>query len=410
MLHQKALWLFILFVGGIIAADNEWPNPYGSDYSSNSPTTLLRPPLKLKWVSRVFDNFKGGPVVAEGKVVCMGRTGNLFCLDAETGALLWRFSIKRNLIPGDWMGRSDFGSRQVPLIWQGKVYANLFWHGYPEISGIHCFDLQTGNLLWRRLTGYAKSRYSPNIVDGRIVYLSNLNISTGGTAVYQLHVQAWDAVTGDSLWIYALKTTAADAGCWQIAIHDTIFALTGAGTGKTVALDKNGNMLWQDTAHSGGMIVMSYYRGKLFLGGSAANTVLLNASDGSFIRSDATPGYLVPVFTGDRYWRRGYGDSPIGYNVNTGVKELSCQYTASVTGCGSPTAANGYLYLGHGNTFGAAHATLGHVLRAYDIVTGKVVWNYRMSSNVCTAPAIAYDRLYITAGGNGDLVYCFENE
>jgi outer membrane protein assembly factor BamB len=229
----------------------------------------------------------------------MGRTGNVFCLDAETGELLWRFSIKHNLVPEDYFGKYDYGSRQIPVIWQGKVYANLFWHGYPEISGMHCFDLATGTVLWRKLAGYVKARYSPNVADGRLVYTSNCNIAPAGSAaVYQPQVCAWDAVTGDSLWTFVLGSSVTDA-CWQIAVHDTIFA---AIAGRNVALDKNGNMIWQDILHSSNMTTMSYYQGKLFIGGgSTGNTVLLNSSDGSFIRSDATPGYLVPVFTENRY-------------------------------------------------------------------------------------------------------------
>lgn len=400
----------LLLMLAVFIRSEEWPNSFGPDYSSRATTAILKPPLKLKWVARVFDNFKSGPVVAEGRVVCQGRTGNVFCLDAETGEELWRYSIKRNFIPGDFLGSYSYGSRTAPLINQGKVYVNLFWHDYPEVSGMHCLDLRSGALIWRVASGYVEgSRYSAALISDAVALVSNLNVSSSGTPIYKAGVRAWHGADGDSLWTMPLADTAASS-CCQIAVGDTLFVLAGlAATAHVAALTREGTVLWRDTIQGTEITALSYFRGRLYLGGTGTNTIILNASDGVFIRSDNSPGYGVPVFSDSHYWRRTYGKSPKAYSLATGSLDLSCAYTASTTGCGSPTVANRYLYLGHGLTTGTTHSTLGHVLRAYDIQTGAVVWNFRMSSNVCTMPAVAYDKLYVTAGGNGDLIYCFEN-
>ncbi len=402
-----ALMQIVCLTASLSLAD-EWM-AYGPDYSGFSETTVLRPPLKLKWVTRVFDNFKSGPVVAEGKLAALGRTGNLYCLDAETGELLWRYSIKRNTTPTAVYGAYSYGSREFPYIYQGKVYANLFWHNYPEVSGMHCFDLATGNLLWRATGGYATrhgTRLSPRVVDGQLVFISNRNTAPTGTASYKPFVIALNPLTGDSLWAYNLADTQADYLGLVIA-KDTIFA---ACRGKTVALNKSGALIWEDTTYSSDMTTLSYYNGRLYINNDGKKLSVLNSTNGSFIREDNNGVYNVCAFSGDRYWVRTYGRSPRAYSLSDGSLQLQCQYAPSVTGCGPVTIANGFAYLGHGLTSGDRHISMGHSLRAYNMSTGTVAWLYKMNANVCTAPAVAYDKLYITSGGNSDLIYCFEND
>jgi outer membrane protein assembly factor BamB len=398
----------ILFSLTSVISGDEWM-AYGPDFSGFSESTVLRPPLRLKWVTRVFDNFKSGPVVAEGKLLALGRTGNLFCLDAETGELLWRYSIKRNTIPGTNYGAYSYGSREFPYIYQGKVYANLFWHGYPEVSGMHCFDLATGNLLWRSHGGYLTrfgTRLSPRVVDNQLVFISNRNTTPSGTTVYKPFVVALNPLTGDSLWAFKLADTAATY-LGLVVAKDTIFA---ACRGRTVALTKSGVLIWEDTTHSVDMSTLSYYSGRLYINNDAAKLSILSSTDGSFIRGDNNSVHNVCAFSSDRYWVRTYGSSPRAYSIANGALQLQCQYAPSTTGCGPVTIANGFAYLGHGLTSGDKHVSMGHSLRAYDMSTGAVAWLFKMNANVCTAPAVAYDKLYITSGGNSDLIYCFENE
>lgn len=407
--------LVVLIGFSYLAAQNvnEWPNLYNSDFSSFSPTTVLKPPLKLKWVTRVFEPFKSGPVVAEGKLVCQGRMGSLYCLDAETGELLWRTA---NLDHGKSNIIYSPGSRVGACISNGRVYSLTYRNGFPEKSGMHCYDLNTGRLLWRMPSGYVYgTRISPFVIGNKLFCISvrELTGKTSSPFLYQTHVQAWDAVTGDLLWSYPMDDTISASAsrllpnmlCGMAATSDRVFASSCriGNKGKTVALDFDGKLIWQDTTNyitDLGTSGFAVNQGKIYVCNDAG-VVILNCADGAVVRKDLSNGYQVPAFMNNRYWRRTYGSSPIGYNVSTGVKELTCAYGQSTTGCGNASAANGYLYLGHGN---------GRImLRAYDAISGAVTWEFRMNSNVCTAPAIAYDKLYVTSGGSGDLVYCFEN-
>lgn len=70
---------------------HEWHTAGGDmGFSGISPDTELRPPLRIKWRTRVWGSFKGCPVVAEGRVFAASRSGTLTALDAETGEILWR--------------------------------------------------------------------------------------------------------------------------------------------------------------------------------------------------------------------------------------------------------------------------------------------------------------------------------
>ena len=78
------------------------------------------------------------PAVAEGKVVTLGVTGVLSCLDAAKGTVVWR----KDKIEG----APKFFTGSSPLIAEGLVIAQLG----PEGKGaIVAFDLATGNEKWK---------------------------------------------------------------------------------------------------------------------------------------------------------------------------------------------------------------------------------------------------------------------
>lgn len=80
----------------------------------------------------------------------------ILCLDAESGALVWEFKV-----PGYPSGRA---SSSTPAFAGGKVYAALSEH-------LYCVDAATGAELWRApLTGRKGPASSP-LVHGDFVYL-----------------------------------------------------------------------------------------------------------------------------------------------------------------------------------------------------------------------------------------------
>lgn len=103
---------------------------------------------------------RGGPVIAEGRVITLGVTSVLSCLDLPTGQVLWR----RDLAAEFRVPQEFFGHGATPLIHQGRLYVNVGGKGEkidetenrrerlrklatPGLC-VACFDLATGGLLW----------------------------------------------------------------------------------------------------------------------------------------------------------------------------------------------------------------------------------------------------------------------
>jgi outer membrane protein assembly factor BamB len=391
---------------------NEWPIFHNVDHSNFSPTTKLKPPLKVKWMAKVPGKFWTGPVIAEGRLVAQDETGYIFCLDAETGELLWRnFSF------------GESRARYAPAIFNQRVYATAPEYG-TNANGMRCYNLKTGGLIWQKPAGRSLEGNfpgaSPQVAGGRLFYIANANEKGGGyPGPVKCQVQCWDAATGDTLWTYTMS----DQPCNNhslVAVGDTVYA--SAGGSQTVALALDGRPRWSTKDHSlykglnyVGQVV--HRSGELWLktgcDGNAGtdDLTVLNAADGSFKRKAmANFGTRQWVFMGERYFGRAYAGPPVAFETATGRRAKPdfrmFPDAAFGSGCGAAVGANGYLYAGLGNTANAAKP--GNMWYAWDAATGEPVWSFPNATNCCAPPAIAYDKLYWVCGSDG-LIYCFES-
>jgi len=113
--------------------------------------------LQLKWKVSVGDGHSS-PVVAEGKIYIHTRQKEqevVSCFDLETGESLWRnnYPVSYKMNPAATShGR---GPKSTPIIHDSKLYTF-------GISGIlSCFDAQTGDLKWRNQFGNVFLNTSP---------------------------------------------------------------------------------------------------------------------------------------------------------------------------------------------------------------------------------------------------------
>lgn len=97
--------------------------------------------LQVKWQFTTGGDVSATPAVHGGRVYVPDWAGNLYALDRETGAQLWRASIAAATgIPGD-------KSRVTPAVAGGRVYVGTqgpFGGGGRMLA----FDADTGALLW----------------------------------------------------------------------------------------------------------------------------------------------------------------------------------------------------------------------------------------------------------------------
>ncbi|MHB8898990.1 MAG: PQQ-binding-like beta-propeller repeat protein [Thermoguttaceae bacterium] len=82
---------------------------------------------------------RSSPAVAEGKIVTLGVTGILSCLDAATGKLAWRKDPFPEKVP-------QFFTATSPIIVDAMAVAQL---GKAGEGAMIAFDLATGNEKWR---------------------------------------------------------------------------------------------------------------------------------------------------------------------------------------------------------------------------------------------------------------------
>lgn len=128
------------------------------------------------------------PTVSEGKVYTLGAEGNLFCLAAETGAVLWSrdFKIDFNLKTPVW------GFAGHPLIDGQKLICLVGGEGSVAVA----FDKDTGKELWRALSAKEPGYAPPMIFE-----------FAGKRQLIIWHPEAVNALDPDSgkvIWSYPL--------------------------------------------------------------------------------------------------------------------------------------------------------------------------------------------------------------
>jgi hypothetical protein len=170
---------------------------------------------------------------------------------------------------------------------------------------------------------------------------------------------------------------------------------------------------------------MQYIDGKLWLltAGSSALRII-DPADGWKVKIQAGAGdrysKIFPVMNG-KYYSRSYGGWAHPASIATGqTTAFASKWGQSAgSGCGAPVTANGYIYNVFGGGGGITYpkdATFpagtnfdaGFKIAATD-EAGNIVWYFQDRSHHCASVAIAYDRLFATAGTEG-MIYCFENE
>jgi outer membrane protein assembly factor BamB len=97
---------------------------------------------------------RASPVIAAGRVFTFGAEGRLHCLDLDSGQVLWR----RELLAEFGLKQDFFGVASTPLVEGDRLIINL---GVPGGPCVAAFDLRTGQLAWGAGTTWGPSYASP---------------------------------------------------------------------------------------------------------------------------------------------------------------------------------------------------------------------------------------------------------
>jgi outer membrane protein assembly factor BamB len=323
--------------------------------------------LGLKW-SSPYSISSESPAVANGVVYFGSYDGNVYALDASTGAKLWSYGP----IGGG-------GPSSSPAVANGVVYIGSF------SGNVDALDASTGALLWSFPTEDMMSS-SPTVVNG-VVYIGS----------YDGNLYALNDSTGAKLWSFGTSGTVYGAAA---VVNGVVYFIADEATADVYALNAStGAKLWSYTTGDSMAFSPAVANGVVYLDTINFTTVsgalyALNASTGAKLWSYVTgPAYEAPaVANGIVYVTGGEDFNVYALNASTGAKLWS--YPSQYGGA-SPAVANGVVYVGL--TYGSMYAL--------NASTGAELWSYIQSNVSFSAPVVVNGTLYVGAGSQ---TYAFE--
>ncbi len=139
------------------------------------------------------------PTVASGRVFAVGGFGDVYCLDADSGKILWQRSLPEDFdapVP-------NWGFTQTPLIFDDK----LILAPMASTAGLIALQPKTGELLWRSPSVGANSYCSPTLATlggkTQILFLARsetFNFGKETEAEQNGHLTSIDPENGAVIW------------------------------------------------------------------------------------------------------------------------------------------------------------------------------------------------------------------
>jgi outer membrane protein assembly factor BamB len=247
-------------VNGVVYFSSDAGNVYALNASTGA--TL--------WSSFGAGNGSSSPAVVDGVVYISSLDNNVYALNASTGAKLWSYAVG---------GEVD----SSPAVANGVVYFGS--HTFPDNTGkLYALNANTGAKLWSYATeGPIAS--SPAVANG-VVYFG----SDASDLDHNLY--ALNASTGAKLWSYATGTSVFSSP----AVANGVVYF-GSGDDNVYALNAStGAKLW------------SYDTGRSVDSSPAvANGVVYISDDNSVM-------YALNASTGAKLWSYGTGGGPAGFS------------------------------------------------------------------------------------------------
>ncbi|MBI4607096.1 MAG: PQQ-binding-like beta-propeller repeat protein [Planctomycetes bacterium] len=160
--------------------------------------TLPPEGLKLRWRHPVARGFSS-PVVAGGRVYVTDAElleprvrESFFCLDAESGAVLWRHSADADYPEWIFLPDQRRGPGSTPIVHGGKV------HALGGFGHLVCLDAAKGELIWERDLRHEHKLRDLPLDASPLIEGDRLIVFIGGRP--GAAVVAFDRATGRELW------------------------------------------------------------------------------------------------------------------------------------------------------------------------------------------------------------------
>jgi outer membrane protein assembly factor BamB len=278
------------------ALGDDWPQWRGSNHDGVSFESGWKSewdqegPRQL-WRAQVGTGFSS-VAVSRGRVFTMGNekdVDTVYCLDAETGRVIWKHSYDCALHPRFYEG----GPGATPTVHGDRVYT------FSKKGHVFCFEAATGNVLWSADIRQALDLKLPEwsfagspLIEGDLVIL---NAGTAGTALHK--------DTGELVW-----SSGSDAGGYATPVPVEIEgkrAVVIFGAKEIVLIEPaTGRALWRHRWESERDVNAAdpvIWGDRMFISSSTGSAVLKFSSTGAsvvwekkqFMRNYFNPAVLL---------------------------------------------------------------------------------------------------------------------
>jgi len=356
-------------------SDVDWWPMFHHDLNNTGNSSSIAPDTNnVLWEYGTGGTVASSPAVVGGKVFVGSIDGNVYCLDALTGAWIWQYPT----------GKEVWSS---PAVVDGKVFV-----GSGQIasgaSNVYCLGASTGLKIWN-YTASGGVDSSPAVADGKVFVGSHdgnlhcLNASTGAWI--------WKYPTGGGVY----SSPAVADGKVYFGSKDCNLYCLNASTGAWI---------WNyPTPTAMVMSSPAVVGGKVFFGTMQppfGYVYCLNALTGALIWQHATMGTMVqssPAVADGKVFVGSYGGKLYCLDASDG-HEIWNRPAGSGGVLSSPAVADGKVYFG----------SYDNNVYCLDESTGAIIWQHLTADDVASSPAVADGKIFI--GSKDNFIYCFGPE
>jgi len=363
-----------------------------------------------------------GATYVDGRLIHGSGTTRLTCYNASTGEVLWDF---------------DAGPRAFFAFVGAAAYGRYYQHNIDPWGGyVGCWDIETGELLWKAPAHYWIGYVNPVVADGKVYIATSDGYAVAGEAeAPPVAFACLDAFTGVKLWevnIYAALPTVAYGNLYLVATTSfmgpvSLYCISdqkkpadwayfrGNINQPGVAVNQMGpstlNLKWAFKTEGTVMSSPAVVKGKVYIGSHDQHIYCIDAYTGMLIwkfktnyrvtSSPAVAGgkvftgfddgyvYCLNATTGALIWKtiNIYGDAgppPILIEV------------ASWQPRSSPIVVGNRLYVG----------ALDCKVYCIDTANGNILYTYQTDGPIVGSPAYANGRIYIASTDRN--LYCLD--
>jgi outer membrane protein assembly factor BamB len=358
-----------------------WPT-YGYDDARQHISPYdHRPPYERKWKIDAHDTLEFPPAVGYGRVYLAQQKGLFFALDAETGKVDWKKSLRRCAASSPTIGKG--------VVYQSYMHRVECLQDQPGANGfVVAWDADTGKELWRLRSAPIES--SP-LLHGKRLFVGS----------WDHNVYALNAKTGRKIWSFQTDDQVnTSAAYWKGRIF------IGSDGGTLYALSaKNGKLLWSAQSNSTfgtrefwyatptiayGRVYIGNTDGTMYVYGARTGKLLWARPLGSYIYGAAAV-YQRKVFVGT------YDGKLFALDAATGDTVWEIPARGAVHS--APTVMDGLVYYAICSTCGseaqravARGPDATYAVRARD---GKRVWRFG-DGKYANPVVVDEERVYVT--------------